>query len=65
MRNAKTNGQGRRKRMSEAEIRAAFDAAEDEFGEDKSTEFLLSITADRCGLSYEAVVDALVSFEEP
>lgn len=42
-----------------ATIRAAFDAAEKEFGDDKSTEFLISITADRLGIEYDDVVDAL------
>lgn len=41
-------------------IRAAFDAAEEEFGEDKSTEFLISIVADRLRIDYEDVVDALI-----
>lgn len=36
-----------------------FSAAWDEFGDDKSTEFLITITADRCGVSYGRVVDAL------
>lgn len=37
----------------------AFSEAWDEFGDDKSTEFLITITADRCGVSYGRVVDAL------
>jgi Flp pilus assembly protein TadB len=37
----------------------AFYAAWDEFGDDKSTEFLITITADRCGVSYERAVAAL------
>jgi hypothetical protein len=36
-----------------------FHAAWEEFGDDKSTEFLITITADRCGVSYGRVVDAL------
>jgi hypothetical protein len=36
-----------------------FHVAWDEFGDAKSTEFLITITADRCGVSYGRVVDAL------
>ena len=36
-----------------------FHQAWDEFGDDKSTEFLITITADRCGVSYGRVVDGL------
>jgi hypothetical protein len=44
---------------SDVKIDDAFHAAWDEFGDDASTEFLITITADRCGLSYGRVVDAL------
>lgn len=46
------------------EIYDAFYEAEEEFGEDKSTEFLLSITADRLGIEYEDVVDGLLAKSE-
>lgn len=46
-------------RPSADEICKAFDSAWDEFGDDKSTEFLLAITADRLGIEYGDVVDAL------
>ena len=36
-----------------------FEMALEEFGDDKSTEFLVTITADRCGVTYGRVVDAL------
>lgn len=42
-----------------ADIERAFQDAWEEFGDDKSTEFLISITADRMGVSYDRVVDAL------
>lgn len=48
------------KRRRAAAIRAAFDAAEEEFGDDKSTEFLISIVADRLHIQFDDVVDALV-----
>lgn len=37
----------------------AFNMAWEEFGDGKSTEFLITITVDRCGVSYGRVVDAL------
>jgi hypothetical protein len=43
----------------DVKIDDAFHAAWEEFGDDKSTEFLITITADRCGVSYGRVVDAL------
>ena len=42
------------------EIVAEFDDAEEEFGEHKSTEFLVSIVADRLGIDQERVFDALI-----
>lgn len=36
-----------------------FEEAWEEFGDDETTEFLITITADRCGVSYGRVVDAL------
>lgn len=42
-----------------AQIEAAFQDAWEEFGDDKSTEFLISIVSDRMGVSYDRVVDAL------
>jgi len=43
----------------DVKIDETFMAAWDEFGDDKSTEFLITITADRCGVPYYRVVDAL------
>jgi hypothetical protein len=45
--------------MTLEQIEQAFQDAWEEFGDDVSTEFLLSITADRCGCDYDRVVDAL------
>lgn len=45
--------------MSDQAIADAFNDNWNEFGEDVSTEFLLQITADRCGIDYDRVVDAL------
>lgn len=45
-------------------ILEAFNLAEEEFGEHKSTEFLISIVKDRLGISYEEVVDGLVASAE-
>jgi len=50
--------------MTDQEIDDVFQDAWDEFGDDKSTEFLIAITADRCGVDYERVVDALVSVHD-
>jgi hypothetical protein len=47
--------------MDPSDINYAFMAAWNEFGDDKSTEFLLSITADRLGIDYSAVVDGLAA----
>ena len=44
-------------------IRKAFDLADAEFP-DKSTEFIISITADRLGIDYMEVVDALAMLAE-
>ncbi len=44
-------------------IEQAFQDAWEEFGDDKSTEFLLSITADRLGIEYIDVVDALAEIQ--
>lgn len=52
---------------SKAQKRAATDerilaewaSSEEEFGEDKSTEFLTSIVAERTGVDYSRVIDAL------
>ncbi len=41
------------------QITEAFDAAEDEFGEHKSTEFLAAITADRLGIDIGSVMHGL------
>ena len=46
--------------MNTKEIEQAFMDVWDEFGDDKSTEFLISITADRLGIGYDDVVEALV-----
>jgi GTP cyclohydrolase I len=45
--------------VTKEQIKQAFQDACEEFGDDKSTEFLLSITAERCNLSYSQVVYAL------
>lgn len=42
-----------------SEINEAFMAAWDEFGDDKSTEFLISIVADRMNVDYGRVTEAL------
>jgi Flp pilus assembly protein TadB len=42
-------------------INRCFMLAWDEFGDDKSTEFLVQITADRLGVEPEEVYDALAS----
>lgn len=47
--------------MSDEAIAEAFHGAWDDFGDDKSTEFLLQMTADRCGVSYNRVVEALAN----
>lgn len=41
------------------EIDEAFAAAEEEFGDHKSTEFLLNIVSDRLGISIDDVVAGL------
>ena len=45
--------------MTAKEINQSFLDAWDEFGDDESTEFLITITADRCGCIYGDVVSAL------
>lgn len=50
--------------MTDKEIEQAFQDAWEEFGDDKSTEFLIAITADRCCVNYERVVDALASLHQ-
>jgi hypothetical protein len=53
-------GNPRRNRgPTDEEIEQCFQDAWDEFGDDKSTEFLISITADRMSVDYSRVVDAL------
>lgn len=49
------------------DIDAAFNEAEEEFGEHKSTEFLFSIVADRLGIEYGDVIDGLaeVAMRDP
>lgn len=47
--------------MTDEEIEQTFQDAWDEFGDDASTEFLIGITADRCGCDYGDVVDALAN----
>lgn len=47
------------KRKAATQVREAFDEAWEEFGDDKSTEFLISIVADRLGIDHDDVVDAL------
>lgn len=42
-------------------VNRCFMLAWDEFGDDKSTEFLVQITADRLGIEPEEVYDALAS----
>lgn len=46
-------------------INRCFMMAWDEFGDNKSTEFLVQITADRLGVEPEEVYDALVSVQSP
>ena len=41
------------------QIDEAFNAAEDEFGEDKSTQFLCAIVGDRLGIDYGDVIYGL------
>lgn len=45
-------------------INRCFMMAWDEFGDDKSTEFLVQITADRLGLDPDAVYDALATIHD-
>lgn len=47
------------KRKTAIRLRNAFDDAEKEFGDHKSTEFLASIVADRMNVEYSKVFDAL------
>ena len=49
------------KRSRAEQIEQAFQDAWEEFGDDKSTTFLISITADRMGCDYGDVVDALIA----
>ena len=42
----------------------AFNDAEDEFGDHKSTEFLVSIVCDRHDVNYSDVIDQLACFSE-
>lgn len=41
------------------QIHSAFHEAEAEFGEDRSTEFLAAIVADRLSIEYDEVFDGL------
>lgn len=50
--------------MTNKEIKQTFQDTWEKFGDNKSTEFLIAITADKCGVSYERVVDALASFHQ-
>lgn len=55
-------GNPRRNRgPTDQEIEDEFQSAWSEFGDDKSTEFLISITADRMGVDYSRVTDALAA----
>jgi Flp pilus assembly protein TadB len=45
-------------------INRCFMMAWDEFGDDKSTEFLVQITADRLGVEPEEVYDALAELND-
>lgn len=45
----------------EKKVDRCFQDAWDEFGDEASTEFLLGITADRMGIEYGDVVDALAA----
>ena len=45
-------------------INRCFMMAWDEFGDDKSTEFLVQITADRLGIDTEEVYDALANIQD-
>jgi hypothetical protein len=46
-------------------INRCFMLSWDEFGDDKSTEFLVQITADRLGIEPEEVYDALANCHDP
>ena len=46
-------------KISDKQIEQAFQDAWKEFGDNKSTEFLINIAADRCKVSYRRVVNAL------
>jgi hypothetical protein len=50
--------------MSQKEIYMTFQDQWEIHGDDVSTEFLISITADICGISYETVVDALAAIDK-
>lgn len=47
------------KRQTAVVLNQAFHDAWDEFGDDKSTPFLISIVASRHDTNYETVIDAL------
>ena len=47
--------------MTTNQINQTFQEAWEEFGDDVSTEFLIQITADRCGILYCDVVEALAA----
>lgn len=49
---------------TDQEIANAFHAAAEEFGDDKSTEFLIAITADRMACDPDEVVSALATCQE-
>lgn len=45
--------------MTNQEIKDTFLATWEEFGDDKSTDFLIAITAERCGVNFDHVLEAL------
>ena len=54
----------RNRRPTDQELEAEFQSAWDEFGDEKSTEFLVAITADRMLVDSERVYDALANIHD-
>lgn len=46
------------------ECNLAFEDAEDEFGDDRSTEFLVQIAADRLGIEAHEVLEGMASLAD-
>ncbi|WP_238368255.1 hypothetical protein [Mesobacterium pallidum] len=47
------------------ECNEAFEDAEDEFGDDSSTEFLAQVAADRLGIQAHEVIEGMASLAGP